>query len=388
MPPELLPDGALVAPAVEELLDRRGRALLARDRAGFLATVDASATAFLARQAALFDALAEVPLTRWSYAVDPAHVQPDDSALTARYGTWWAPAVTLRHALEGDVEPFAARQSLTFVLRADGWRVAADDDFAARGAPGDRALWDAGPVVATRGARSLVLAHPADRARLPALARAVDAAVPRVTQVWGEGWPQRVTVLVPADARELDDLVDVPGGLDRVVALALAGPGGQGDRVLVNPGLFDRLGPNGLSVVLAHEITHVAARPATGPVTPRWLSEGLADLVGFAGQDVTVAVAAAELAADVRAGRGPAALPRDEDFAGDAPGLAQAYEGSWLAVELLQRTYGRPALLALYRELGTRTDPPALEELLRERLGTSTQELTSRWSAALREQLG
>lgn len=390
-------DAAGRTAAVEALLARRAQAVLSRDRAAFLGGVDPRSGPFLERQGALFDALADVPLTAWSYTVDPAGSRPPDAALDARYGTWWAPRVTLRHALEGiDDVPAESRQVLTFVLRGGLWWIAADDDVDLHGEHTARALWDSGPVVVERGQRTLVLGHPASREQMKRLARDLDEAVPRVSAVWGADWAQRVAVLVPADQAELGRLVDTGGSLTPIAALAVAGPvqggaGRGGDRVLVNPGNLDRLGPVARRVVLTHEVAHVAARAATGPLVPAWLSEGLADHVGFLGTDVPVRSAAEDLARDVRAGRLPAALPRDEDFDGDDPALAQAYEGSWLAVELLVDTYGQDRVLALYRALGTRTagDPgQVLDEVLRARLGTDVAALTAGWVTTLTQRLG
>ena len=381
---------------VTALLQARSRAVLSRDREAFLATVDPRSTAFRTRQAALFDALAEVPLTDWSYDVYADDVQRADPRLTERYGTWWAPEVVLRHALKGiDDDPVESAQHLTFVRRSSRWYVAADDDFAARGDRTDRLLWDDGPVSVVRGRRSLVLGHPGQLPEMRRLAREVDAAVPRVTAVWGTGWKQRVAVLVPASQRELGTLVRTTGGLGPIAALAVSGPVRRatargGDRVLVNPPNMARLGPAGRQVVLRHEVTHVASRAATGPMVPAWLAEGLADHVGFLRAAVPVRVVAEELASDVRAGRLPIRLPPDRAFSGDNDRLAQAYEGSWLAVELLVRRYGEARVLRFYRALGAvqrGSRDEVLDEVLRAQLDTSTTALVAAWRADLRARL-
>lgn len=382
--------------AVQALLADRARAVLSRDRAAFLTGLDPRATAFAARQAALFDALTQVPLAAWVYTVEPEQAQPPDPALDARYGIWWAPRVVLGVALEGvDTDPAESDQRLTFVNRDDRWYLAADDDFTGRGAETPRQVWDDGPVSVVRGTSSLVLGHPSSLPEMRRLARDVDAAVSRVTAVWGAGWSQRVAVIVPADSAELGRLVATRGSLAPLAALAVTGPvrGGTargGDRVLVNPANLALLGATGRRVVLTHEVTHVATRAATSGVTPRWLSEGLADDVGFLGAGVPVPVAAQELRAEVRAGRLPAALPGDADFDGDNPRLSEAYEQAWLAVELLVATYGQDRVLAFYRDLGARAgqDPPvALEQALRARLGTGLAQFTAAWQGALRRQL-
>ena len=396
-PADRLPDRrAERAADVQALLDVRARAVLTRDRAVFLAGIDPQATSFAARQAALFDALAEVPLSGWAYTLDTDQAQPPDAALDARYGAWWAPRVVLGVGLEGiDSDPAESTQALTFVQRDSHWYLAADDDFVARGASTARELWDGGPVSVVRGARSLVLGHPGALPQLRRLASDVDAAVPRVTAVWGTGWSQRVAVVMPADQAELGRLVTARGSLSPIAALAVSGPvrGGSargGDRVLINPPNLALLGAVGRRVVLTHEITHVAARSATGRATPSWLSEGLADHVGFLGTAVPVSQVAAELRTEVRAGRVPAQLPADSSFSGDDPALSSAYQQAWLAVELLVKTYGQPRVLALYRDLGARSGQDAqreVEQSLQEQLGTGVADFTAAWQSALRRQL-
>ena len=109
----------------------------------------------------------------------------------------------------------------------------------------------------------------------------------------------------------------------------------MGDRVSVNPRVWPSLDALGRRVVLTHELTHIASRGDTGAQTPRWLQEGFADYVGFAGTGVAPTVIAAELAGDVRAGRLPRRLPGNRRFAGSSPRLAQAYQQGWLACLLI-----------------------------------------------------
>ncbi len=386
------------AEAVEQLLRTRSAALLARDRAAFLATVDPQAERLRARQASSFDALGQVPLASWSYHLEPDTASAPDARLDRRYGRgrWWAPEVVLSYALDGDPRPVLQDQHLTFVERDGRWLLGADDDFALQGRDTPRALWDRGPVVAARAPGVLVLGRPEQRDLLHELAEVTAAAVPGVTAVWGE-WPERVVVLVSTDAEELSALL---GGSDvsQIAAYATAELRGgandydpTGDRVLVNPDAFAELGPLGRRVVLAHEVTHVASRRASGPALPAWLAEGLADHVGYLDVDVPLTVSARDLARDVRAGRVPTALPTDEDFDGGSPRLSQAYQGSWLAVRLLVELYGQPAFLRLYRAVGAArgtSSEQALDRALRRELGTTTERFTAQWLAALERQLG
>jgi hypothetical protein len=392
---------ALRTAAVRDLLRDRSAALLARDREAFLATVDPTAEAFAARQAALFDALAEVPLSSWYYELDGTRTQRPSPGLDARYGVdaWWAPEVALRYTLaEFDQSATYARQVLTFVERGGRWLVAADDDFLDRGQRTARALWDSGPVAVVRGERSLVLGRPGSRQLLASLSAAVDAAVPRVTRVWGDAWAQKVVVLVPGSQEELAELLGARSDLSQIAAVATAelleSPGGVtpvGNRIILNPPNFAELGAVGRQVVLTHEVAHVATRQVSGPDMPAWLAEGLADYIGYREAEVALPVAAREVRADVRAGRLPAALPADSDFHGSNVELAQAYEQAWLAVLLLVETYGEQAVLRFYRAVGAERNvsgAEAVDAAMVAELGTTTAAFTAQWQQYLQRRLG
>lgn len=385
------------AAAVTRLLDARAAAVLRRDRDAFLATVDAASPEFRTRQASLFDALATVPLRSWAYDVDERDAAPPTDALDARYRTaYWRPSVTLRYALDGvDDRPTAERQGLTFVARNGRWLLASDTDRPDRPTP--RGLWDNGPVVAVRGTHSLVLGHPGQDALLRRTATEADRAVETVTAVHGRDWPRRVAVLVPDTVPELAAVLGEAKDLSAIAAVATARLDGPedatvpvGDRVVLNPSTFPTLGASGRRVVLTHEVVHVATRRVTGPAAPVWLVEGYADHVGYTGAGVAVTSAARELTEDVRAGRLPAALPRDADFAGTNPALPQAYEGSWLACELIADEYGRAALRRFYLAVGAGTgrSDAVVRTAMRDVLGTTPEDFTRRWQEDLRRRLG
>jgi hypothetical protein len=99
--------------------------------------------------------------------------------------------------------------------------------------------------------------------------------------------------------------------------------------------------------VLTHELTHVATRAAASDL-PAWLIEGFADYVGYRDSAIPVRRAAAELAAEVRAGRLPAALPARADFDDDRRRVL-AYEEAWLACRFIAARFGEERLVRLYR---------------------------------------
>jgi hypothetical protein len=115
-----------------------------------------------------------------------------------------------------------------------------------------------------------------------------------------------------------------------------------------------RLTPAGRQEVLTHELVHVATAPFTTSRTPTWLVEGLAEAIAIKGSGLADRVVAQELAAAVARGQMPAHLPAHLPTAHDfAATPALAYQESWLAVDLLLRRFGDPAVLRLYAAAGS-----------------------------------
>lgn len=383
---------------VRHLLAVRARAVLRHDRAAFLATVDPAGGAFRGQQSRLVEDLRAVPLTTWRYDVSAADALPVGGPLRRRYhDPVWASRVELVYGLRGvDAHPTARPQFLTFVERHGRWYLGGDDDFAASGRTSWHGLWDDGPVVVARGRSCLVLAHPRHAADLAGFVAAVDAAVPQVSAIWGRDWSRRVAVLIPDTQREMRQLVGGRMELAHIAAVATADEVDEphhvarGQRVVLNPANLASLGAIARSVVLRHELTHVATRADTGPATPVWLAEGFADFVGYRETDVSVDVAAADLRADVERGRVPSALPGDAAFDGANPRLSQAYEEAWMACRLIARRAGLPGLVRLYRLVGAATGDPtgALTAALRTVIGMSYDGFVAAWRHDLIRELG
>jgi hypothetical protein len=384
--------------AVRSLLDRHARALLARDRAGWLAAIDPAATAFRARQAALFDNLAAVPLVAWRYVLDGVVSRQLTPAAARRYRsvTVWVPSVTLRYALRAvDAEPTERTQIFTFVLRAGRWYLTTDGDAVTDRSSTWHGLWDFGRVVVLRGRSSLVLAHPSNASRLTGFAAAVDAAVPPVSAIWG-AWSKQVAVLIPDTSREMAALVGAQFALARIAAVSIADYAdaqvgkARGQRVVINPTNLDRLGTLGRRIVLQHEVTHIASRGVTGPAMPTWLVEGFADFVGYRGSGVPVSVIGQDLRTLLRRGSWPGRLPADKDFRGDSSRLAAAYEEAWYACSLIAARIGLPGLVRFYRKVGSTPGDgaAALAAALRQYLHLSTAQFIAQWGQALRTEFG
>ncbi len=150
-------------------------------------------------------------------------------------------------------------------------------------------------------------------------------------------------------------------------------------QVVLNPAVFDVLGPVAAQVVLTHEATH-ATTGAAAVSMPLWVAEGFADYVALRDGAVPLRLAAAQALAAVRRSGPPSSLPGTADFAVGAHGLGRAYEEAWLAFRLLGRRHGNAATVAFYdavlagRAVGT---------ALRTTTGSDLATVTARWRAEL-----
>jgi hypothetical protein len=374
-----------LARELEAMLDEHGQAMLERDRAAFLAGIDPRATVYRRREARLFDAVADIPLSEWSYQfkrTTPGRVLP-----AARRAALGPDAVTatveLRHQIAGyDATEVRYELNLTLVKRGARWQLAADDD----GPRPTTGLWDFGAVTVVKGKRSLVLGL-GSRSALRRYAREADAAVPSVTKVWGRGWPQRAVVVVPENTKQMAAMLGGKAAdYSRVSAVTSSVFEGSARlrsavRVVINPATYPQFSSVGRRVVLAHEVTHVATARVSDASMPLWLTEGFADYVGYSGEDVSVRIAAKQLLSQVRADR--LLLPADAEFRARTAKVAIAYRRAWLACRFIADKWGQPALIRFYKAVGASAAaaPAAVAAGLRDVLGTTPGAFRAGWQA-------
>lgn len=386
---------------IRSMLSRHAAAVMQHDRAAFLADLDPAPAAadFRVRQREAFANLVDLPLTKWTYQLDgETDAHGAEAAAGRRLGSDAVIVrVSLRYALRGvDRIPTSHELWWTFV-RSDGRAVlAADDSLVHAGGASWQGPWDFGPLEVLRGPHSLVMGHLEQEAALGEVQAVVEAAVPAVTAVWGADWSQDVAVIVPSSDAEL--LAEAGESSQATLAVAAVEVSdGQdplsgvvyGQRLIVNPAALRRLSGIGRQLVVRHEITHLATAADTSAASPRWLIEGFADYVANLGSGQPVRTTAAELAADVRHGRVPHALPAPDAF--DTEGQsAQAYEGAWLACRLIAQRAGQPGLVRFYRLVGAspRSTDEAVAAAMRHVLHESTARFTAQWRDYVTAQLG
>lgn len=247
-------------------------------------------------------------------------------------------------------------------------------------------LWLAGSLQVRRQVGTLVLAagqsgqSGSGAVDLGSYSRAASQAVDVVRRVLPQ-WRDQLVVEVPASAGDLDELLGRPQGAStEIAAVTGSADGADGPpRVFVNPEQWDQLDSLGRLVVASHEATHVAMN-AQRSRAPLWLVEGFADYVALRDVELSDRELGRALLEQVGRDGVPARLPTAANFeAGSEAGSGDAdaaYQGAWLACELLVEAGGEQELVAFYRMVDA-GEP--VDTALRSSFGLSRAELTRRW---------
>lgn len=380
--------------AAQALLAARSKAVKAHDKSAWMATVDLPASSFGERQSMNFDNLIKLPLGQFAYGAVQLAPALDEARVGQLGSTAWAAAVSGTYSLAGyDRAPRSFEVTYTLVKRAGGWHIADDTDGVTT-----LQLWDL-PGLRVLGGRSAIVIGNAPEARMRDYQAIAESAVRRVTGVWGKEWNAHLVIVTPSTTTEFAGLVSrsADEGLDQVAAITQGeidpGRTAQGDRVVINPKSFTALDRHGRQVVITHELTHVATRSSTTWPVPVWLSEGIADYVGYSGINLSRAHIASELLTLVRQGKGPKGLPTADDFDPAKTKIATSYSASWLAVSRLVDIYGQAKVVSFYRVIsggqtvdkGVQPDPDALALQVFPRIfGVSEPQFVLGWKGYLR----
>jgi hypothetical protein len=329
--------------------------------------VDGGSSAVLRRERQFFAGLLALPLEEWSSRVLDTRARADGGARAT---------VEVAYRLAGDDRPGRVHVVLDLVRHGDELVVAGSSST-------PHPPWEVSDIASVVGDHSTVIGDVGEEA-LTSYAEQADAAAKAVADVAPDGRAQHLSLVVLQDWDEARLLVGAGAAADGLAALAtgLEAPGVEPGpvRVVADPAVLARLEPATRSAVLAHEAFHVVTKDF-GPV-PLWLSEGLADYVGYRRSGVPLGRSVSGFLAAVRADGPPDALPGDADFA-PGPAATVAYEGAHLAVRMLVDEHGEAAVLRLHeRVAGSGTD--SLEGLLVAELGTDVGEITRDWQAEAR----
>lgn len=372
------PAPAAAAATVRRLAD----ALRAGDRSAAEALAVPGDTATADRLGAAADAVENVGIddVRLRYTGERGEPLDDDD---------WLGVVDVTWSYAGfDDEPATVEVPIGFRIVDDAVRVSSigADELAGR----ERLpIWLAGPVRTARTADVLVVASASRRPQ--SYLRTAVRALPEVSRIV-RGWRPSLVVEVPADADAVDRTLGAePGSHEPIAATAAPStPGMVQDapvHVVVNPDVFDPLGPAARQVVMTHEATHVATdSPASA--APTWLVEGFADYVALRGAGRTetgplpLTRTAVQIADRVRADGLPARLPDEDDLDAEAPHLGAAYEAAWLACVTLAERRGPDALARLVHRVGAGVP---LADGLRTGFGWTEGDLVRAWRARLAE---
>ncbi len=290
----------------------------------------------------------------------------------------WTADVEIAWRLAG-VDRADARSTLSYTFDREGGSVRVVRITARQGAR--MPIWLLGRLHVSRSAHALAAAM-TERAALQLGAELSRAAVD-VARVL-PSWRGDLVAYAPATDRQFESLLATsPGAYARIAAVTTTSDGSRRPdapvAIVVNPTVFDGLGPIGAHVVITHESTHVATG-ATTVTMPLWVAEGFADYVGVGAVDVPLSVSAQAALRDLRRHGLPRHLPSDAEFSGGA--IEVAYEQAWLAMRVIARDYGRRRLVAFYEAVVHR--PYAVRSAVRDTLGTSLSALTQEWRTYLK----
>jgi hypothetical protein len=323
----------------------------------------------------------------------------------------WVNPVELSYALGGARTPgldepvVTLTETMSFARYDDDWKVVGDGSLAPdptpttikSAGPAEVGPWEFGGVAAvdvkTAGGTSTVLSYPRTEATTAAATKILPAAVTAVDEFWGQDWPRRAAVVATGSPAEFAGLTRTESADTKTAAAAtvfsrIDKPEKKviGQRIVLAPSAASLTGP-ALTVVLRHELMHVATRLITAENAPLWLTEGVPEYVGRRGTYREFVDAAPDLAAAVAGGDVPKTLPADSAFAVDTDAARVAYQSAWSFAAFVADEYGEEKLKALYTGVAKGGDSPTQDAAITSALGKDKAALVKQWQGWLREQV-
>ncbi len=388
---------------MQPVLDQWAQALRDGDEEALRALTDpAAAPDFIQRQMRAAGGISKLDFTRWDFTIgdDPEVFVPQGIADRVGGLDVAAPPVYLNFQLAGvDEKPVSTPVGVIMARRGDTWTLVSDNETA----DSTHATWPAGPWVfgpteslkvpsGTSGDAGLVLFHPGSESAAGLVAAMLPDAVTAISDFWGTDWDRSVVVEIAASDEEFSALTGNEMGRTDVAAASISlrkdgEQDGHGQRIVFSPSAFDRLDELQRTIVLRHELTHLAVRRDTGRGAPAWLVEGMPDYVAYRGLGVPLRDAVPQVAAMVAANGPPDSLPEDIAFAGTMADLA--YQLGRTVSDFVVATMGEDKLKELHRALaiGGLAEGP-LDAAVMQVTGMNMNQFTTAWSQWLGAQFG
>ena len=245
-----------------------------------------------------------------------------------------------------------------------------------------RLPWGLTDPMAQTSPRCRIVGSDQEAALVQAVHESCERAVGAVSDVW-PGWREAAVVVLSPGAFD-------SGTAARVEGSVRPGSPASADRVVMSAAAAATLAPEGLDIVLRHELVHIAMRATGAGPVPLWLEEGLAVHVGYTG----VADDRSEQPAELRrlharrAGGGwPGAVPDETAFT-DPSSREDAYVAARVAVEVMMTAVGRERLLRTAADASGRAGPRPTTDAQRTEwfltaLGRSPDWLEREWGREL-----
>ncbi len=209
---------------------------------------------------------------------------------------------------------------------------------------------------------------------LARVAADIGTAIDAVVAFWGTDWSHDISVVAAGSDQQFraaagGGLASQWADIAAVTVVERVDPVSRaavGQRIVFAPGAVN-MSEAALRIVLAHELFHYAARVDTALDAPRWLTEGVADLV-----------ARPATAPPADAVSGALSLPVDTDLDTPGPRRSLAYDRAWWFVRFVADTYG-PAKLREFYLAACGAGHHDLLTAVRDVLDTDSAGLLARW---------
>jgi hypothetical protein len=193
-----------------------------------------------------------------------------------------------------------------------------------------------------------MLTHPGTAESMRPLLEVSERAYDIAAEFWPGDQADRYVMIVPSTTEQLGRILHETVDLGKFVAFVGAGADRTngweptGPRVFIHLSHLRRYNTAQQTEIIAHELLHAITRPISGPMTPTWIEEGLANL-GAGGRIGPLGSGSADT------------FPTNDLFVtGSVQDIQASYARAQLAIVTIVDERGKDGLERFYSELGSR----------------------------------